>query len=84
MVIFGLTVSTFSAYWFRPSDPYPAYVLQVDSNALYVLWFHQYTTMLSSMTMCLLVLLGGVTSLDVASNKVVIEDSWRDLSITYC
>ena len=38
--------------------------------------------LISSMTMGLLVLLGGVTSLDVASNKVVIEDSWRDLSIS--
>ena len=35
-----------------------------------------------SMTMGFLVLLGGMTSLDVASNKVVIEDSWRDLSIS--
>ena len=36
------------------------------------------------MTMGLLVLLGDVTSLDVASNKVVIEDNWMGISITYC
>ena len=36
-----------------------------------------------SMTMCLLVLLGDVMSFDVASNKVVIEDSWRDIKVPH-
>ena len=44
------------------------------------------SAMFCSMTMslCSLTLGDNVMSFDVASNKVVIEDSWRDLSITYC